>query len=366
MKKRGFLTRAGSVLVRFVWQIVTVVAAVGWVLLVVAAFSDRVSPLSHPYVPFFGLFFPIILVFNGLFLGVWILFRKWRQLVAAVVVLLVCGGAIQATFPIHGKTKNLPEGGIKIITYNVMSFGYDGKHSDREPHPILQYVIDQDPDIVCFQEYALFHQLSAEAVRRTLKAMPYYSAGVGDLAVFSRYPILSVAKLPIESRFNTSCLIELDIDGRKLSLINNHLESNGITPDERTGYYDLTKDPDKQKLENFTHMMFQRLTPAFRARAKQAQVIDSVIRNNPNPYMVVCGDFNDTPISYARRTIKGDLKDAFVESGSGMGISFNRYRFLFRIDYILHSKNMKAYNCTVGKSKVSDHYPVCTYLQFLE
>jgi endonuclease/exonuclease/phosphatase family metal-dependent hydrolase len=101
-------------------------------------------------------------------------------------------------------------------------------------------------------------------------------------------------------------------------------------------------------------------------RANQAHVIDREIRESRNPYIVVCGDFNDTPISYAYRTIKGDLEDAFVESGSGMGISFNRYRFLFRIDYILHSKNMKAYNCTVGKLKVSDHYPVCTYLQFLD
>jgi endonuclease/exonuclease/phosphatase family metal-dependent hydrolase len=149
-------------------------------------------------------------------------------------------------------------------------------------------------------------------------------------------------------------------------LINSHLESNKISDDERTDYYYLTKDPNKQKLENFTHMMFQRLTPAFKMRAKQAQVINQAIRENKNPYIIVCGDFNDTPISYARHTIKGDLEDAFVESGSGMGISFNRHRFFFRIDYILHSKNMKAYNCTVGKLKISDHYPVCTYLRFLD
>jgi endonuclease/exonuclease/phosphatase family metal-dependent hydrolase len=366
MKKRGFLTQVGKILVRFVWQIVTVVAAVGWGLLLVAAFSDRVSPLEHPYLPFFGLFFSIILAFNGLFICIWLVFRKWKQLVVALVVLLVCGGAILNNFPLHGKTKNLPEGGVKLITYNVMNFGYIGSHTEKEPHPILQYVIEQEPDIVCFQEYAPFHKLTFEVIRKALKEMPYYSVGVGDLAVFSRYPILSVKRLPIEGWFSASCLLELDVDGHRVTLINNHLESNRITPDERTDYYDLTKEPNKEKLENFTHMMFQRLTPAFQMRAKQAQVIDSVIRADKNPYMIVCGDFNDTPISYARRTIKGGLKDAFVESGSGIGISFNRYRFLFRIDYILHSKNMKAYNCTVGRLKVSDHYPVCTYLQFLD
>jgi endonuclease/exonuclease/phosphatase family metal-dependent hydrolase len=366
MKRKGFLMQVGERLVRFGWQIVTVVSAVGWALLLVAGFSDRVSPLDHPYVPFFGLFFPLILLFNVVFLCFWLMCRKWKQLLVGVVVLVLAGEAILTSFPVHGKTKELPPGGLKLITYNVMNFGYVDEHSERHPHPILQYVVEQEPDIVCFQEYAPFYRLTVDVIRRALKTMPYSFSGIGDLAVFSRYPILSIERLPIESAFNSACLIELDVEGRRVTLINSHLESNKISPDERNGYYDLTRDPDKQKLENFTHMMFQRLTPAFQMRAKQAEVIDRAVRENRNRYVIVCGDFNDTPVSYAHRTIKGDLRDAFVESGSGMGISFNRYRFLFRIDYILHSKNMKAYNCTVGRSKVSDHYPVCTYLRFLD
>jgi endonuclease/exonuclease/phosphatase family metal-dependent hydrolase len=144
------------------------------------------------------------------------------------------------------------------------------------------------------------------------------------------------------------------------------LESTKIAEDERSDYYNLTKEPDTQKLEAFTHTMFQRLTPAFKLRAKQADMISEVIKESKNPYIIVCGDFNDTPISYARHKIKVYLTDAFVESGSGMGITYNKHRFLFRIDYIFHSANMKAYNSTVGKLKNSDHYPVWTYLQFTD
>ncbi|MDR0541944.1 MAG: endonuclease/exonuclease/phosphatase family protein [Dysgonamonadaceae bacterium] len=366
MKKRNFLTQAGKVLIQFTWQILTVVAAIGWIFLLISAFSDRISPLNYPYLPFFGLFFPVILLFNILFLCFWLLFRKWKQFLITLAVLLICGGAIHIYFPIRGKTKEIPDGCIKVMTYNVMSLGYIQTHTKQKPNPILQYVAEEDPDIVCFQEYDPFWLKDEAIIRNALKAMPYTSSRQGDLMVFSKYPISSVRRLPIESDYNSACIMELDIHGRKVTLINNHLESNKIAADERTGYYDLTKDPDKQKLENFTHMMFQRLMPAFRMRAKQAQVVSNTIREHPNPYIIVCGDFNDTPISYARRTIKGDLEDAFVESGSGMGISFNRYRFLFRIDYILHSNNMKAYNCTVGKLKTSDHYPVYTYLQFLD
>jgi endonuclease/exonuclease/phosphatase family metal-dependent hydrolase len=203
-------------------------------------------------------------------------------------------------------------------------------------------------------------------MRKALKTMPYYSSQQGDLAVFSKYPISSIKNLPMTNWRNNACSMELDINGRKVTLISTHLHSNGISHDEREDYYEFTNETDRQKLENFTNMMFARLTPAFKQRAIEAQTIADVVRENSNPYLIVCGDFNDTPISYARRTIKGDLKDAFVESGSGAGISFNRYRFLFRIDYILHTKNIKAYNCTVGKLKTSDHYPVWTYLQFLD
>jgi endonuclease/exonuclease/phosphatase family metal-dependent hydrolase len=217
---------------------------------------------------------------------------------------------------------------------------------------------------VCFQEFALSHELTEPVLRDALKAMPYFHQLPYYFAIFSKYPILSIKKIPIESEYNGAFVAELDINGRKVTLINSHLESNRISPDEQVGYYDLTKEPSTQKLEAFTHLMYQRLNPAFKKRAEQANIISNVIRESKNPYIIVCGDFNDTPISYARHTIKGDLVDAFVESGSGMGISFNTNRFLFRIDYILHSKNMKAYNCTVGKLRTSDHYPVWTYLQF--
>jgi endonuclease/exonuclease/phosphatase family metal-dependent hydrolase len=124
----------------------------------------------------------------------------------------------------------------------------------------------------------------------------------------------------------------------------------------------MTQEIDSRSLDNFTQMMSKRLTPAYKIRAKQAQVIDGIIKGNKNPYIIVCGDFNDTPISYSRHKIKGNLHDAFVDSGFGLGITYNKYRFLFRIDYILHSDNIKSYNCSVGKLKNSDHYPLWCYL----
>ena len=37
-----------------------------------------------------------------------------------------------------------------------------------------------------------------------------------------------------------------------------------------------------------------------------------------------------------------------------------------RIDHILHSANMRSYNCKVDKVHYSDHYPMWCYLQLNE
>jgi endonuclease/exonuclease/phosphatase family metal-dependent hydrolase len=261
-----------------------------------------------------------------------------------------------------------------------MRFDFLGKHTQEQPNPIVQYILDADADIVCIQEYGVSAKndkqyLSHNDILTIFKSFPYIYVEpfkpsnperIYGSAVFSKYPILKTKKIPYDSEYNGSFVAELDVRGKKVTLVNNHLESNKLSYDERTGYYDMTKEINTEKLENFTHMMFKRLTPAYKSRAIQAQLVDKIIRETPNPYIIVCGDFNDTPISYARHKIKGDLEDAFVNSGSGMGITFNEYRFLFRIDYILYSKNMKAYNCTIGKLRNSDHYPVSTYLEFKE
>jgi endonuclease/exonuclease/phosphatase family metal-dependent hydrolase len=259
-----------------------------------------------------------------------------------------------------------------------MHFSQLKKHTKKDPNPIIQYIIEQDADIICIQEYGALTKKNKQYLSQTdifdiFKSMPYIhiehlrpsnSDRIYGAAIFSKYPILKTEKIPYDSEYNGSFVAELDIRGKKVTIINNHLESNKLSEDERTGYYDLTKDINTENLENFTHMMFKRLTPAYKTRALQAQLVDKSIRENKNPYIIVCGDFNDTPISYVRRKIKGNLKDAFVNSGNGVGITFNRYRFLFRIDYIFHSKNMEAYNCNVGKLKDSDHYPLSVYLKF--
>jgi endonuclease/exonuclease/phosphatase family metal-dependent hydrolase len=81
------------------------------------------------------------------------------------------------------------------------------------------------------------------------------------------------------------------------------------------------------------------------------------------PYQVIlCGDFNDTPISFTYGEISSRLKDSFVESGRGISNTYRGKLPQNRIDYIFHSGGYKAYNYQRLNANYSDHYPISTFL----
>jgi endonuclease/exonuclease/phosphatase (EEP) superfamily protein YafD len=73
---------------------------------------------------------------------------------------------------------------------------------------------------------------------------------------------------------------------------------------------------------------------------------------------IVCGDFNDVPVSYTYHTVIGDLQDAFVEKGFGFSTTFSNKLSFFRIDYALLDPNLQINSYRVVHKELSDHYPV--------
>jgi endonuclease/exonuclease/phosphatase family metal-dependent hydrolase len=255
-----------------------------------------------------------------------------------------------------------------------MGFGYKD-HTVEEPNEILQYIIKSGADIVCLQEYVVGNSdefLTRKTIREALSMYPYhyslplvrYKKYTIGLAVFSKYPILNSWRIYYESSFNGSSVHEVDVNGKKLMLINNHLESFKLTMEDRSKYSDFIKNMNAETFDGLRETVQRKLGSAFVVRAEQAEIVANEIDNLKDDYIVVCGDFNDTPISYAHRVIQGmSLVDAYAESGRGVGITYNQNYFWFRIDHILHSSNLKSYNTTVDKVNFSDHYPIWTYLE---
>lgn len=87
-----------------------------------------------------------------------------------------------------------------------------------------------------------------------MKAYPYQSIhqqGKGDvqLACFSKFPILSIHPIEYKSNYNGSMRYVLNVNNDTLTLINNHLESNKLTKEDRGIYEDMIKDPNARKVK---------------------------------------------------------------------------------------------------------------------
>ena len=144
-------------------------------------------------------------------------------------------------------------------------------------------------------------------------------------------------------------------------IYNMHLQSIAFGATDYQYMDDLEKNKQTEDIEH-SKSIGKRLKKAFIKRARQADLISESIAASPYP-VIVCGDFNDTPASYTYHRIAGNLKDAFVESGNGFGKSYVGKFPSFRIDYILHSKQFKAFDFKTIHEELSDHYPVVTYLE---
>ena len=341
-------------------------------LLIVAAYSDIVSPAVSLIFPYLGLVFPFICLLNISFFIYWLALRQWKFMLIGVVSFFICWNSMRTYFPLHFRKDIVKtEDVIKVLTYNVMAFATKD-HTAESPNQILQYIADSGADIVCMQEYFAFKsgkRLTRAKIDEVLNMYPHRKVldlqGSGwGVAVYSKFPITGSRLIGYESETNGSSIHELDINGKAVTLVNNHLESFKLTMEDKTRYSDFLKGMGPETFDGLLRgTIQQKLGPAYLIRAKQAEVVAKEIQKAKTDYILVCGDFNDTPISYAHRTIQGPLADAFAESGRGVGVTYNQNYFWFRIDHILHSSNMESFNCTVDKVKYSDHYPVWCYLK---
>lgn len=363
--------RLYKVLRRFLKTIAFGINIFTLLLLLSAWLSWNISPERFSLFAYLGLGFAFTFTANILFLFVWCFTRKWKFVVLNVLVMLVCYKPIAAYFPVNVFSGKPSGKTLKIMTYNVRGFAWDINRGWDKEHPMIEYIKSVDPDIICMQEYMSVTwgaKTNTGNLLAALKDYPYYSMTnlrPGNrfeygLLCLSKYPIKKVLPIPIVTSDNGAVLYEIEVDGKRVSVINNHLESNRLASNDKKMYKKFLQQRDSQMLDEVTQSLERKLGGAYKVRAPQADLIAHYVNEQNTDATIVCGDFNDTPISYVYRTISKNMVDSYVETGFGPKITYHENFFWFRIDFILHSKNVKAYNTTVGRIKYSDHYPVWT------
>lgn len=348
------------------------------ILLILSTKAAEIPPSQFAFISYLAMGFIFLFALNILYLILWIITFRWKYILVQLVVLIYCADPVTTYIPINKPSKKIPENAIKVMSYNVRGFDWLEGSASRE-HPVLEYIANSGADIICLQEFAVEQwrdrnkMISLREFDRIMKDYPYRSIiRLGDtessviygLACYSKYPIMRVARMPIESAFNGSAMYEIRVGKEDITVVNNHLESNRLTAEDKELYKDLIERKDRSKIDEVTKNILGHLDLAFKARELQANIVSSAIKKQreTTPKMIICGDFNDTPMSYSYNKIKGDFIDSYKATGRGMGITYHEDMFLFRIDFIMHTPNIKSYNCVVGDVKYSDHYPLTAYL----
>lgn len=351
-----------SSLVHTVLFVANLAAAAGFLL---CAYSPYISPVRHPVWACAGLFFPLFMGLNAVLFVAWICLRSWIALFPLAVFALGWD-SLRTYFPLN-LTQSPERKTIKVLTYNTQ--GLAAAEGTEGGHSVLEYLRDSNADILCMQEFRTGSHATQQQVDEALKTYPYHEVtrfeGGNVVACYSRYPILSAERIRYTSHFNGSMLYRLEIDGDTVMVINNHLESNKLDNEDKRMYKSLLKSPDETKVKTEGKHLLLKLAEASAIRAPQADSVAQAIVRNHTRYMVVCGDFNDSPVSYAHRVIGKGLHDAFVEAGVGPGFTYNQNRLYFRIDHIFASPAFRVCECKVDRNiRASDHYPVWCILEF--
>lgn len=329
------------------------------------AYTSCLPPQDYPKLSYFGLMFPFFLLGNTLFVPFWLLFRR-KMVVVPIAALLLCAGSVRAYLPLNFPSE-APEGSLKILSYNVMAFGEENQQPWQE-NPIMTYLFESGADIICLQEAR--KTVIDSALDSISTRYPYHHLELRTdnyICCFSKYPIDSVAQIDYYTKTNCSFVYWLHVDDDTLLLVNNHLESYKLSASDKEDYKSIIENyqhPEENDSEVKYLGLTGKLSRCDSIRGMQADSVAAFVEKNEKRHIVVCGDFNASPISYVHHRLTRPLNDAYTRSGNGAGTSYNRSGMYFRIDHMLVSPNVTPYQAKVDKSiSASDHYPISCHIK---
>lgn len=256
---------------------------------------------------------------------------------------------------------------LKVLTWNTYRLGNYAKPAKNE---VLRYLMEQDADVICLQEVDVYKNaefLTLQEVKDVLRQKYQYSYldfSIYDkrhqfgTMVWSHYPLINKQSIHYETRGNISNRCDIVVGEDTLRLINNHLESYNFTSADLADMDSLRNYEGLRASAKQVEKKWRRATPL---RNAQARVVRKEIEDSPYPVIVV-GDFNATPFSYAYRHLSNGLHDAWRENHLGFGPTCEHRGISLRIDYILTSDPLIPIQCDVKKTTGSDHKPVVAVL----
>jgi endonuclease/exonuclease/phosphatase family metal-dependent hydrolase len=325
------------------------------------------DPGKFWFVALLGMGFPFLLG-SVIFCAIIAALKRSRWFFLSSAALLLSFQQIGAFFSFHFKNEFEPvpaENSLRVLSWNVSSWtenNFANNTADRTGlrNLMMDAVQMQNADVICFQEY--FESFAPElypsniAVFTKMGYNYYYFTPTGGmyggkiqsgLCIFSKFPIKdSLFHKTGHGNSEGMSMAAVEFNGKLIRIFNTHLESPRLKKQEYSPFEEPTE----------SRTVLGKIKRAYALRSVQADTLRQFI-NASNVPAIVCGDFNDVPNSYSYFKIKGNLQDAFLKKGSGIGRTFQFISPTLRIDFLLADKRFKVDQFAKLDYKYSDHYP---------
>lgn len=340
-----------------------------YVVTLAAAYGGYIHPRIWATPAILTLVLPYLAILTLVTAVAWLCCRRFSMAIAGGLVLVLASGPIFSACPIGSAKEGSGRESFSLMTYNVQHCVLGA--SDSTNHTISA-ILGSGADIVCIQELgtvrpdeiAGLSDAQADSLRRIY---PYrLQDNVWGQSIFSKFPVKFDAEFQnTPQRPDAVAIYAVNIGRRKLTLVNVHLDSYHLSEKERGVVTDIKGvSTAKSSLREFKGSIMSKMKEAFRNRAEQARQISELTARMNGP-VIVCGDFNDVPASWAYRQIRGDsFNDAYTETNLGPTVTYNDHRMYFHIDQILYKGNLKALDVNRLKTRWSDHYPLLATFEF--
>lgn len=332
--------------------------------LIACYLSVYVSPADFWFPSVIGLLYPFFLLANIAYLIYWIFRWRWLFFISFAVVALGANhlnAFVQLPF---GKGSKDKMADLKVMSYNVHLFQLQSWSQSKPTYSeIIKYIKEHDIDIVCIQEFYVrdnkFTEEQAKDMLGMYSHINYILQRRGSaygMAIFSKYPIVDSGEIIFENSFNSCIYADIKIDDDTIRMYNNHLQSLRL---KERNFNFLLKSEFRNESNKYNELkdILTRVHDAFEKRARQVDKVAKHISNCKFP-IILCGDFNDSPISYTYKTLTKNLNDSYKEAGVGLVYTYTGLWPSYRIDYILHSSDFEAVSFYSPRINYSDHYPV--------
>lgn len=330
-------------------------------------FSPFISPEKLWLFSFFGLLYPWLLLGNFLFIIYWTV-RKDRYFLFSFICILLGWHNMIGFIGFNTVSGVDSDKALKVATYNLGRVWNlrDSRNIQKHEKAKSSFFHFKEglknTDIFCAQEISN-HELNWFSDSLGFPYFVHYYKNVSTTFIFSKKPPVNSGIIKFQNHANSCIWADFNISGKTFRVYNIHLQSNKISDKAN----EIAKDGDLKEKETWKNVreVLKKYKNAAQIRARQAEKTARHIAQCPHP-VILCGDLNDTPLSYPYQVFAENFQDTFTEKGRGIGTTYAGSIPALRIDFIFADQNFEILNHEILDEDLSDHYPVVGTLKIKE